>query len=141
MIGLFYHVKATCAISFIYIENCFSTNSSNFLRFINLLFPTHKTNGQLSSLEISLILLMPMFEYSAASSIVKFSFSQIGTLISALLNRISISFNTIYSKRHCPNTTAVPCIHINIYIQFSHYIYHSSQSIIYGAKTAECLVS
>lgn len=60
---------------------------SNAFLLIIRLFPTHKTKEQLSLFEISLILLIPIPEYAAVSSTVKFAFSQIGTSIFLLLNK------------------------------------------------------
>lgn len=63
----------------LYIENIFDRYSSSCFLLINLLLPTHKTKGHLSSSEISRNLFTPILKYAAASSNVRFDFSYIGT--------------------------------------------------------------
>ena len=53
---------------------------SNSFLLINLFLPIYITNGHFGEFDISLNLFTPMLLYSAASSSVKFIFSQIGTL-------------------------------------------------------------
>ena len=69
-----------------------STYSSNFLRLIKRLEPTHSTKGQDSLSDSFRSLLIPIPEYAAASSRVKLLFSQMGTSYFNRLALLSIDF-------------------------------------------------
>lgn len=76
----------------------FSRYFSNSLRLTNRLpLPTKSTKGHEGLLSISLILLIPILLYSAASSIVSVTFSHIGTLliIARLLSIFSLMSATL----------------------------------------------
>ena len=81
MTGLFYHIQAPFSTAKYenQTENAVSRYRSKARRFISRLEPIHKTYGQLSLLVKSRSLLMPMPKYAAASSKVRFAFSQMGT--------------------------------------------------------------
>jgi hypothetical protein len=77
--------------------------------------PIHKTNGQLLSSDISLILLIPIPEYAAASSTVKFDFSQIGTSFVVLLNKNILQNNSFYMSKMLFQFPTALYINIQLY--------------------------
>ena len=67
-------------------EYRFLRYSSKHTFLIRHLLPTHKTNGQFSSAASFRSLFSPMLKYAAASSMVRFDFSQMGTSFFMCLN-------------------------------------------------------
>ena len=105
---------------------------SNNRFLISRLFPTHRTKLQSSSLVISRSFPVPIPEYAAASSKVKFAFSQIG-----------ISFMQYLRFPHPTGKLARFCIYKTLPIQNSavsrHIIAAISTSLFPAAHLLSCL--
>lgn len=92
------------------ISNILEIYCSNSFLFTNFLFPTYKTKLHFGCFNNSSILLIPMFEYVAASLIVIFNFSQNGiskvfvfvTIISHLLFSFILSKIILGQRNPCP---------------------------------------
>ncbi len=96
-----YHHNSDISIASIHSYLFALINCLNSFLFTNFLFPMYKTKLHIELRSSSAILLIPIFEYSAASFIVRLIFFSIGTYTFSVINRF-IHYDPLISQSRHP---------------------------------------